>query len=80
MVIRAEDLAIKGLMLQKKIVAKLLDDFSAKKATKDLGYLLAVTTLDNIGEGKVREHSGDVLFPVNFTCLSFKVFWGRRGS
>ncbi|KAD4178133.1 hypothetical protein E3N88_26724 [Mikania micrantha] len=76
-VIPAENLDIKGLMLQKAILVRLLDDFSAKKATKDLGYLLAVTTLDKIGEGKVREHSGDVLFPVSFTCLSFKVFRGE---
>ncbi|KAJ0769987.1 putative DNA-directed RNA polymerase [Helianthus annuus] len=76
-VISAENLDIKGLMLQKAILVRVLDDFSAKKATKDLGYLLAVTTLDKIGEGKVREHTGDVLFPVNFTCLSFKVFRGE---
>ncbi|KAI3504213.1 hypothetical protein L1887_32758 [Cichorium endivia] len=76
-VIPAESLDIKGLMLQKAILIRLLDDFAAKKATKDLGYLLAVTTLDKIGEGKVREHSGDVLFPVTFTCLSFKVFRGE---
>ena len=76
-VIPAENLDIKGLMLQKAILVRLLDDFSAKKATKDLGYLLAVTTLDKIGEGKVREHTGDVLFPLSFTCLSFKIFRGE---
>ncbi|GJW12902.1 DNA-directed RNA polymerase V subunit 7-like protein [Tanacetum coccineum] len=76
-VIPAENLDIKGLMLQKAILVRLLDDFSAKKATKALGYLLAVTTLDKIGEGKVRELSGDVLFPLSFTCLSFKVFRGE---
>ncbi|CAI9277783.1 unnamed protein product [Lactuca saligna] len=76
-VIPAESLDIKGIMLQKAILIRLLDDFSTKRATKDLGYLLAVTTLDKIGEGKVREHSGDVLFPVTFTCLSFKVFKGE---
>nr|GEV01585.1 hypothetical protein [Tanacetum cinerariifolium] len=52
--------------------------FRPKKATKDLGYLLAVTTLDKIDEGKVREHSGDVLFHLSFTCLSFKIFRGSR--
>lgn len=76
-VIPAENLDIKGLMLQKAILVRLLDNFAAKKATKDLGYLVAVTTLNKIGEGKVREHSGDVLFPVSFTCLSFKVFRGE---
>ncbi|KAL3846261.1 hypothetical protein ACJIZ3_003664 [Penstemon smallii] len=36
---------------------------ATKKATKDLGYFLAVTTVQSIGEGKVRQQSGDVLFP-----------------
>ncbi|GJU73451.1 hypothetical protein Tco_1264856, partial [Tanacetum coccineum] len=51
-VIPAKNLDIKGLMLQKAILVRLLDDFSEKKATKALGYLLAVTTLDKIGERK----------------------------
>ncbi|KAI3680454.1 hypothetical protein L6452_35225 [Arctium lappa] len=76
-VIPAENIDLNGLMLQKEIMVLLLDDFATKKATKDLGYLVAVTTLDKIGEGKVREHSGDVLFPVEFTCLSLKVFRGE---
>ncbi|GJS10020.1 DNA-directed RNA polymerase V subunit 7-like protein [Tanacetum coccineum] len=76
-VIPTENLDIKGLMLQKVILVCLLDDFSEKKATKALGYLLVVTTLDKIDKGKVREHSGDVLFPLSFTCLSFKVFRGE---
>nr|GFA81750.1 hypothetical protein [Tanacetum cinerariifolium] len=62
-------------MLQKAILVCLLDDFSEKKETKALGYLLAMTTLDKISEEEVREHSGDVLFPLSFICLSFKVFW-----
>lgn len=55
---------------------QLLDDFAAKKATKDLGYFIAVTSVDKIGEGKVRE-TGDVLFRVEFTCLTFKIFKGE---
>ncbi|KAI4354427.1 hypothetical protein L6164_003289 [Bauhinia variegata] len=66
-----------SLMLQRKILIKLLDEFATKKATKDHGYYLAVTTVDNIGEGKVRQHSGDVLFPVVFSAITFKVFRGE---
>jgi len=76
-IIPAESLDTKGLMLQKSIIIRLLDDFSSKKATKDLGYFLAVTTLDHIGEGKVRQHTGDVLFPVLFTCVTFKPLRGE---
>ncbi|KAF7144709.1 hypothetical protein RHSIM_Rhsim04G0191400 [Rhododendron simsii] len=61
-IIPAESLDMKGLMLQKSIIIRLLDDFSTKKATKDLGYFLAVTTLDHIGEGKVRQHTGIYCF------------------
>ncbi|XP_057957591.1 DNA-directed RNA polymerase V subunit 7 [Malania oleifera] len=76
-IIPAESLDAKGLMLQRAIVIRLLDEFATKKATKDMGYFLAVTTLDSVGEGKVRQHTGDVLFPVVFTCMTFKLFRGE---
>ncbi|KAL6194178.1 hypothetical protein ACLB2K_035262 [Fragaria x ananassa] len=76
-VIPAESLDAKGLMLQKAIFVRLLDDFAKRKATKDLGYLLALTTVEKIGEGKVRQHTGDVLFPVTFCAISFKIFRGE---
>lgn len=72
-----ENLDSNGLALQKAIIVRLMDDFAAKKATKDLGYFLAVTTLDKIGEGKIRERTGDVLFPVEFSCITFKIFKGE---
>ncbi|KAL2515059.1 DNA-directed RNA polymerase V subunit 7 [Forsythia ovata] len=76
-VIHAENLDAKGLMLKKAIIIQLLDDFAAKKAMKNLGYFLALTTVERIGEGKVRQHSGDVLFPVDFSCITFKIFPGE---
>lgn len=76
-IIPPEKLAPDGLSLQKAIIIRLLDIFATKKAVKDLGYLLAVTTLEKIGEGKIREHKGDILFPVEFSCLTFKMFKGE---
>lgn len=76
-IIPAENLAPDGLSLQKAIIIRLLDDFAAKKAMRDLGYFLAVTTLERIGEGKIRQHTGDVLFPVEFSCITFKMFKGE---
>ncbi|MCH91163.1 DNA-directed RNA polymerase II subunit RPB7-like, partial [Trifolium medium] len=76
-IIAAENLKPGSLMLQRAILIRLLSDFAAKKATKDMGYFLAVTTLDKIGEGKVRQHTGDVLFPVIFNAVTFKVFKGE---
>ncbi|CAK9136682.1 unnamed protein product [Ilex paraguariensis] len=76
-IIPAENLDAKGLMLQRAIIIRLMDEFSIKKATKDLGYFLAVTTLESIGEGKVRQNSGDVLFPVVFSCITFRIYRGE---
>ncbi|CAL0316720.1 hypothetical protein Lal_00022267 [Lupinus albus] len=76
-IISAENLQPESLMLQRAIVIRLLGDFAVKKATKDLGYYLAVTTLEKVGEGKVRLHTGDVLFPVVFNAVTFKIFKGE---
>lgn len=76
-IIAAENLQPEGLMLHRAIIVRLLSDFAVKKATKDLGYFLAVTTLEKIGEGKVRQHTGDVLFPVVFNVITFKFFKGE---
>lgn len=75
--IPAENLDAEGLVLQKAILTRLLDEFATKKASEDIGYFLAVTTLDHIGDGVVMQHSGDVLFPVKFSCISFKMFPGE---
>lgn len=73
----AENLDAEGLLLQRAILTRLLDDFAGKKAFKDLGYFIAVTTLDRIGQGLVREDSGDLRFPVDFSCITFKMFPGE---
>lgn len=76
-VIPAKNLDAEGSNLQKAILIRILDEFAMKKASRDIGYFLAVTTLDRIGEGVVREHSGDVLFPVDFSCITFKMLPGE---
>ncbi|KAK1379872.1 DNA-directed RNA polymerase V subunit 7 [Heracleum sosnowskyi] len=76
-IIPPENLYANGLALQKAIKVRLLDEFAAKRATSTLGYFLAVTTLDKVGEGRVRQHSGDVVFPVTFTCITYKAFAGE---
>ncbi|KAL6532390.1 hypothetical protein OROGR_014360 [Orobanche gracilis] len=72
-ILPAENLTINGLMLQKAIITRLMADYAAKKVSKELGFFLAVNTVVNIGEGKVRQQSGDVLFPVDFSCITFKM-------
>ncbi|URD98525.1 DNA-directed RNA polymerase [Musa troglodytarum] len=71
-VILPEQLDANGLLLHKAIILRLMDDIANRKASKEHGYYVAVTTLNSIGEGKVRELSGDVLFPVTFSCITQK--------
>ncbi|KAK9150640.1 hypothetical protein Syun_008949 [Stephania yunnanensis] len=75
--ITPENLDPRGLLLQRSIIIRLLEEFANRKATKDHGYFLSVTTLEKIGEGKIRPESGDVLFPVRYNCLTFKPFKGE---
>lgn len=74
--IPAEDMDMKGL-LQRSIIIRLLDDFASKKATKDLGYFVALKDLEEIGEGRIRGNNGEVVFPVVFTGVTFKIFKGE---
>ena len=75
--IPAENMDAKGLMLKRTILIQLLEAFASKRATKELGYYLTVTSLDKIGEGKIREHTGEVMFPVVFSGMTFKIFKGE---
>ncbi|KAI3890166.1 hypothetical protein MKW92_037137 [Papaver armeniacum] len=73
-VVPAKQLHNEGLLLQEAIILQLLEDFSDHKATSEYGYFVAPTSLERIGDGKVRQDSGDVLFPVVFNCITFKPF------
>nr|AJA90783.1 DNA-directed RNA polymerase IV seventh largest subunit [Pinus canariensis] len=63
-----------GLLLQRSIILQLIEDISRIQATEENGYLVAVTTLEGRGEGKIREMTGSVVFPVKFKCIVFKPF------
>ncbi|KAI3995129.1 hypothetical protein MKX01_031931 [Papaver californicum] len=76
-VVSAEQLHGEGLLLQRAIILQLLEDFSNRKATSEYGYFVAPTALERIGDGKVRQDSGDVLFPVVFKCITFRPFKGE---
>ncbi|BBG92423.1 RNA polymerase Rpb7-like protein with N-terminal domain, partial [Prunus dulcis] len=66
-----------GPMLQRSIVHHLLDDFAQRKAAKDVGYYVAVTSVDSIGDGRVKQGTGEVEFPVLFSGITFKLFKGK---
>ncbi|KAJ6816121.1 DNA-directed RNA polymerase V subunit 7 [Iris pallida] len=67
-----DQLNTQGLLLHKAIILRLLQDIASRKAAKEHGYYIAVTSLNKIGEGKIRDLTGDVLFPVTFKCLTQK--------
>ncbi|CAN1262461.1 DNA-directed RNA polymerase V subunit 7 [Linum perenne] len=54
-----------------------MEEFARRRSHKDLGYHIALTTIDRIGEGQVRQHTGEVLFPVVFSAITFKIFRGE---
>jgi DNA-directed RNA polymerase IV and V subunit 7 len=70
--ISPDQLTPHGLLLRKAIITRLLEDVTNKKASKEYGYFIAITSLNSIGEGQVRALTGEVLFPVNFSCLTQK--------
>ncbi|PQQ11127.1 DNA-directed RNA polymerase V subunit 7-like [Prunus yedoensis var. nudiflora] len=76
-VISAESLEVKGLMLQKSIIVRLLDDFASTKATKRIldTFLLSQSWRadGSVGSGSIL----DVLFPVVFRGITFKLFVGE---
>lgn len=65
------------LYLKAAILTQLLEDMKALKCSEDHGYYVTATTLENIGEGKVRCHTGAVVFPLEFKCIVFKPYQGE---
>jgi DNA-directed RNA polymerase-4/5 subunit 7 len=59
-----------GLVSQRSIITRLLEDLLNEKASKDHGYFLAVTSLKSIGKEEVVDESGCFL-PVVFNCRTF---------
>ena len=43
-----------------------MEDFATRKSSNDHGFFVDVTSRGKIGEGRIRDLTGDVLFPV--TC------------
>ncbi|GKU85837.1 hypothetical protein SLEP1_g454 [Rubroshorea leprosula] len=60
-----------GLIPQRSIVNRLLEDLFIEKSSRDHGYFLAVTGLKKIGKGEAVDESGDAFFPVVFNCRTF---------
>ena len=45
-----------------------MEDFVSRKPSDEHGFFIVVTSLNKNGEGKIRDLTGDVLFPMTFKC------------
>jgi len=45
-----------------------MGSFATRKSSNEHGFFIAVTYLNKIGEGRIRDLTGDVLFSVTFKC------------
>ena len=64
--IPSDQLDTKGLSLHKAVVLRLMEDFATKKSSNKHGFFVAVTFLIKIGEERIQDLTGDILFPVTF--------------
>ena len=60
---------MKILPSHKVIIFYLMGDFTTRKSSNEHGFSVAVTSFKKISEGRIRDHTGNVSFPVTFKCI-----------
>ena len=50
------------------IILRLMEDFATRKSSNEHEFFVAVTSLNKIGEERIRDLTGDITFPVTFKC------------
>ena len=63
-----DQLKAKGLPLHEAIVLRLMQDFATRKSSNENGFFVVVTSLNKIGERRIWDLTGDILFSVTFKC------------
>ncbi|KAL2608568.1 hypothetical protein R1flu_027141 [Riccia fluitans] len=58
--------------IQRALLTKLLADFDKVKCSERHGYYICVTTIEEIGTGKMCESKGWISYNVRFRCLTYK--------
>ena len=59
--------------LHKALILYIMGSSTTKKSSNKQEFFVAVTSLNKIGEGKIRDLTGDILFPVTFKCAILTV-------
>ncbi|CAA7392942.1 unnamed protein product [Spirodela intermedia] len=65
-----------GPHLHEKLTTKLVKDVEGTCSGKH-GFVVAVTKVESIGKGLIREGTGFVTFPVKYQCVVFRPFRGE---
>lgn len=58
-------------------IRNLLKRFDDTTCTEEHGYFVAVTRIESVGEGTIREGKGCITFPVSFRGLTFMPLTGE---
>eukprot|EP00249_Psilotum_nudum_P010133 c22353_g1_i1 orf=169-702(+) len=65
-----------GPHLRDKIISKLIQDVEGTCSGRH-GFVVGVTSVENIGSGLIRDGTGYVIFPVKYQCVVFRPFKGE---
>ncbi|XP_047052649.1 DNA-directed RNA polymerase II subunit RPB7-like [Lolium rigidum] len=65
-----------GPHLRDKLVAKLMKDVEGTCSGRH-GFVVAITGVEEVGKGLIREGTGFVTFPVKYQCVVFRPFKGE---
>ncbi|KAH7542386.1 hypothetical protein FEM48_Zijuj02G0067900 [Ziziphus jujuba var. spinosa] len=65
-----------GRNLRENIVSKLMKDVEGTCSGRH-GFVVAITGIENIGKGLIRDGTGFVTFPVKYQCVVFRPFKGE---
>jgi len=72
-----DQLDMKGLPLHKPVVLHLMEDVATRKSSNEHGFFIVVTSLNKIGEGRIRDLTDDILFPLTFKYPMQKPYKGE---
>ncbi|CAN1329176.1 DNA-directed RNA polymerase II subunit RPB7 [Linum perenne] len=65
-----------GRNLRENLVSKLMKDVEGTCGGKH-GFVVAITGIENVGKGLIRDGTGFVTFPVKYQCVVFRPFKGE---
>ncbi|KAL9251972.1 DNA-directed RNA polymerase II subunit RPB7-like protein [Drosera capensis] len=65
-----------GARLREKLITKLMKDVEGTCSGRH-GFVVAITGIESVGKGLIREGTGFVTFPVKYQCVIFRPFKGE---